>query len=193
MTVGVANSAATAAHAEEATDALYASKLGTGTVGSSTIPIYLSSGAPVQCGRTIPLITLNGSINTAPSFYAPTSVGTKGYILQSNGSGAPSWTALNSGIESGDGYIRFSSGIQICWGQADHGSDAYDWSASISFAKSFAYTPYVVATPISTAGSGQMCEVSNVSITGVTIKQYSKPSAGGKARYVNYIAIGKYN
>lgn len=40
---------------------------------------------------TIPSITLNGSENTSPSFYAPTSAGTSGYVLTSNGSGAPTW------------------------------------------------------------------------------------------------------
>lgn len=83
-----------------------ADKLGTKTVGGTNNPVYLSSGAPKQCERTIPKITLNGSTNTAPSFYAPTSSGTKGYFLVSNGSGSPSWvknkteTVLWSGVES---------------------------------------------------------------------------------------------
>ncbi len=42
---------------------------------------------------TVPSITLNGSGSTSPSFYAPTSAGTSGYVLKSNGSGAPTWTS----------------------------------------------------------------------------------------------------
>ena len=42
---------------------------------------------------TVPTITLNGSSTTSPSFYAPTSAGTSGYVLKSNGSGAPTWTS----------------------------------------------------------------------------------------------------
>lgn len=42
---------------------------------------------------TIPSITLNGSSTTSPSFYAPTTAGTSGYVLKSNGSGAPTWTS----------------------------------------------------------------------------------------------------
>lgn len=38
--------------------------------------------------------TLNGTVNTAPSFYAPTAVGAAGQVLTSNGSGAPSWKKL---------------------------------------------------------------------------------------------------
>lgn len=40
-------------------------------------------------------LTLNGadSVSTSASIYAPTSAGTNGYVLKSNGSGAPSWLA----------------------------------------------------------------------------------------------------
>lgn len=83
-----------------------ADKLGTETVGGTNNPVYLLGGIPKQCERTIPKITLNGSTSTTPSFYAPTSSGTKGYFLVSNGSGSPSWvknkteTVLWSGSES---------------------------------------------------------------------------------------------
>ena len=78
-----------------ATTATTATKLGTDTKGSSTKPIYLSAGTPTECstyaGGT--KVTLNGSSKGAStaSFYAPTSAGTSGYILKSNGSGAPTW------------------------------------------------------------------------------------------------------
>lgn len=49
-------------------------------------------------------ISLNGSNNVfdgssskSISFYAPTTAGTKDYVLTSNGSGAPSWKAASSG------------------------------------------------------------------------------------------------
>ena len=45
----------------------------------------------IALSSTIPSITLNGSSTTSPSFYAPTTAGTSGQILQSNGSGAPTW------------------------------------------------------------------------------------------------------
>lgn len=43
---------------------------------------------------TIPVITLNGSSTTSPSFYAPISAGNNGNYLKSNGSGAPVWAGL---------------------------------------------------------------------------------------------------
>lgn len=42
---------------------------------------------------TVPTISLNGSSTTSASFYAPTTAGTSGYVLSSNGSGAPSWVS----------------------------------------------------------------------------------------------------
>lgn len=74
-----------------------AAKLGSDTLGSTTKPIYLSSGTATECntyaGGTA--VTLNGSskASTTASFYAPTSSGTSGYLLKSNGSSAaPTWT-----------------------------------------------------------------------------------------------------
>lgn len=48
-------------------------------------------------GKTTNNISMNGSSNNNPTFYAPTSVGTDGYFLKSNGAGAPTWTAMSSG------------------------------------------------------------------------------------------------
>lgn len=64
---------------------------------------------------TIPTITLNGSSTTSPSFYAPTSAGTSGQVLTSNGSGAPTWQAPQSGGVTGvvlpDGTNLVSNGV----------------------------------------------------------------------------------
>lgn len=47
---------------------------------------------------TIPSITFNGSATASPSFYAPTTAGTSGYYLKSNGSGAPTWAEVTAGV-----------------------------------------------------------------------------------------------
>lgn len=39
-------------------------------------------------------INLNGANVSSPSFYAPTSAGTSGYVLTSSGGGAPTWTQI---------------------------------------------------------------------------------------------------
>lgn len=45
-------------------------------------------------GATKNAITLNGTANANPSFYAPVDAGTQGQVLLSNGSGAPTWSAM---------------------------------------------------------------------------------------------------
>lgn len=48
--------------------------------------------AGISAGATVNNITLNGQSNQNPSFFAPTTAGTSGQILQSNGSNqAPTW------------------------------------------------------------------------------------------------------
>lgn len=49
--------------------------------------------------KTQNTITMNGTTNANPTFYAPTSAGTEGYYLKSNGSGAPIWAAMSGGID----------------------------------------------------------------------------------------------
>ena len=63
------------------------------TLPDKTGTIALTSDIP-----TVPTITLNGSSTTSPSFYAPTTAGTSGYYLKSNGSGAPTWATIPAGV-----------------------------------------------------------------------------------------------
>lgn len=67
---------------------------------------FVVASAPVT-------ITLNGSATSNPSFYAPTTAGTSGYILKSNGSGAPTWIApstlnVGSALQISDGSITYT-------------------------------------------------------------------------------------
>lgn len=73
----------------------------TGTVGdwaagSLVSFVYYNNEWVLQSPTLI--ATLNGAEyfagNTEPTWYAPTSAGTDGYVLVSNGSGAPSWVNL---------------------------------------------------------------------------------------------------
>lgn len=47
----------------------------------------------IATGATKNTITLNGTANANPSFYAPTAAGSNGQILVSSGTGAPTWKA----------------------------------------------------------------------------------------------------
>lgn len=75
---------------------------------SNNASITLSQGSTYQLtagGKTYTFkmpaaatVTLNGTSTTSASFYAPTGAGTKGYFLQSNGNGAPTWVPLTTEI-----------------------------------------------------------------------------------------------
>ena len=65
-------------------------------VGSATQPVYFNNQGKPTVANTIPAVTLNGSANNTPSFYAPTAAGTNNYVLKSSGSGAPTWVAQST-------------------------------------------------------------------------------------------------
>lgn len=62
-------------------------------IGNASTNVWYTFNSTLAKASEIPTISLNGngSISEA-SFYAPTSAGTNGQYLKSNGSGAPSWT-----------------------------------------------------------------------------------------------------
>lgn len=63
-----------------------------GSINISLVDGYIDfvvASAPIT-------INLNGTTTTNPSFYAPTSGGTSGYLLKSNGENAPGWISASS-------------------------------------------------------------------------------------------------
>ena len=74
--------------------------------------------AGVDEGATKDTITLNGTATKTPSFYAPTTAGTKGQQLVSNGTGAPVWqdaptiikkyTATNGALTAAGGAFTWT-------------------------------------------------------------------------------------
>ena len=57
--------------------------------------VYLNDGTTVEA--SLPVVNVNGVKIKTTSFYAPTSAGTNGYVLKSNGSGEPTWAEMSSG------------------------------------------------------------------------------------------------
>ena len=68
-------------------------------------------------------LTLNGTTNGASggtslgSFYAPTAVGTDGYVLKSSGSGAPSWVAQSTLSVGTAAKLNTGTTTYTAWGQ----------------------------------------------------------------------------
>ena len=80
-------------------------------------------------------ITLNGTATTSPSFYAPTSVGTDGYVLKSGGSGAPSWVAQSTlSVGSATTATKFNSDRTIALTGDVTGSVSSDGTSGWSIA-----------------------------------------------------------
>lgn len=68
-------------------------------------------------GATANAITLNGTETADPDFYAPTTAGTNGQYLKSNGSGAPTWETLPTILKkySANNTALTASGGAFTW------------------------------------------------------------------------------
>lgn len=67
-------------------------------------------------------VTLNGAASTSPAFYAPTTAGTSGQVLTSNGSGAPTWQPAPEAVHK---YIATNSALTASGG-------AWTWTIAAS-------------------------------------------------------------
>lgn len=91
----------------------------------STMVVKLSGIAE---GATQNAITLNGTANANPSFYAPIDAGTQGQVLLSNGSGAPTWSTMPESFHkyTATNKAITASGGTFSWSipKATHGIDS---------------------------------------------------------------------
>ena len=170
---------ATVEHANSATSATTASKLGSSTLGSTTQPIYLDSGTAKQCsvyaGGTA--ITLNGTSKaaTTASFYAPTASGTANQVLISGGANtAPSWTnQSNLSVGSASSATTATSAGKI----TTNGSNGQYWAMTSASAQGWKTTTVSNEwTGGTTSGPTIKTTVNGVAGTAVAI-----PSAGASA------------
>lgn len=100
-------------------------------VGDGTTYVQYSKAdkeklAGIDAEATKNTITLNGAETKNPSFYAPTTVGAKDYILVSSGDGAPQWQALPEGVKkaSVNNIQLTASGGIFTWAISNTASDA---------------------------------------------------------------------
>lgn len=131
--------------------------------------------ASINCG-------VNGSGEPYTSAITPantsnsTSIATTAWvksILSSSGNGLATFS------KSGNGYIRFSNGIQICWGTVSTGSTA-------TFAKAFSTIYSATLSMIVDDNGGYVAYVGSISTTQIKARRYNNNS-GTSCRY---IAIG---
>ena len=92
--------------------------LASGTANGAMSSAQFTKLGGIDEGATKDTITLNGTTTKTPSFYAPTTAGTKGQQLVSNGTGAPVWqnmptilkkyTATNGTITAAGGAFTWT-------------------------------------------------------------------------------------
>ena len=92
--------------------------LASGTANGAMSSAQFTKLGGIDEGATANTITLNGTATKTPSFYAPTTAGTKGQQLVSNGTGAPVWqnmptilkkyTATNGAITAAGGAFTWT-------------------------------------------------------------------------------------
>lgn len=149
----------------------YTTSLNSGTPGSNvTLTLPITTGTLALTSQ-IPAVTLNGSSTTSPNFYAPTSVGTNGYYLKSNGSGAPAWSALptipTAGTSASAVGTTASGGSASTYSKSDHVHNI----TSTTITTALGYTPYNSTNPNGyTSNTGT---VTGVKVNGTTVNPTS--------------------
>lgn len=99
-----------------------------GTAAGAMSSADFTKLAGIDPGATANTITLNGTATKTPSFYAPTTAGTNGQYLKSNGSGAPTWATLPTILKkyTAQNGVLTAAGGAWTWSiaQATHGVTA---------------------------------------------------------------------
>ena len=132
--------------------------------------------AGVAEGATANTITLNGTATANPIFYAPTTVGTNGQYLKSNGSGAPTWATLPTILKK---YTAQNTALTAAGG-------AWTWS--------IAQATHDVAAPLTVqlfdaSGNMVMADVAVATNGNVTIVINDTASAGTLAANTYRVVI----
>ena len=129
-----------------------------------TIPTVNNATLTIQKnGTTVKTFTANASSNVTCNITVPTKVSQltndSGYITVE---------------EQGDGYIRYSNGIQICWGLG-----IYDNGQVVSYAKAFIEFPSVVTSP-------------KANPTNWHSEHFTMSDISSGSNYVSWQAIGRW-
>ena len=123
-----------------------AAKLDTTTAGSATQPTYFASGKPVACSYTLGKSVPSNAVFTDHTYSAATqsAEGLMSAADKQKLDGIAAGATGSNITASGDGYIRFSDGTQICWGEIV--SSGYpNYYSVVNFEVPFVDNSYCVA------------------------------------------------
>lgn len=87
----------------------------TSVLYNSAQRVYVKTATWGNGTLSISGVTLNGTFEVSPSFYAPTTAGTSGYVLTSSGSGAPTWQAASGGSVTPMTNNEIDSAVNTAW------------------------------------------------------------------------------
>ena len=132
--------------------------LASGTANGAMSSAQFTKLSGIDTGATANTITLNGTATKTPSFYAPTTAGTKGQQLVSNGTGAPVWQDMPTNLKK---YSANNTTITAAGG-------AYTWT--IAKATHGINTPVVVQLYEVATNEMVMADVVVATTGDVTIK-----------------------
>lgn len=135
-----------------------------------------SAGYADKAGAALIMAAANAPANRIQvgSFSLAASDGNNLSVLEGLPGGGLNWAGHPVGILVGDGngYARFQSGLQICWGRTSWGNLTRGWSGAdkaVSFALPFVDTNYGLTTGTDFGGSGFsyfMCTCTERTTTG---------------------------
>lgn len=140
--------------------------LASGTANGAMSSTQFTKLGGIDEGATKNTITLNGTATKTPSFYAPTTAGTKGQQLVSNGTGAPVWQDVPTILKK---YTATNGAITAVGG-------AFSWA--IAAATHRVSSPITVQVYEVATGGMVLTDVSVATNGNVTIRINDTENAG---------------
>lgn len=169
-------------------DALLKALIGSGSIGSSSQPIYYKDGKLYAGGYTFRL-NHNTSDTKIPVF----SNGFLDYILKSELANATTGGGIVAALLEQNGYIKFANGLILQWGYADDASN-YSHTVEFSFTIAFAVKPYIIdlIMALKKESGTNFFYALPISVTNTTAKMYYSGYGSGSnnTRGYYWLAIG---
>jgi hypothetical protein len=145
---------------------------------STTYDIRDANAVDVTSNQTV------GGIKTFSNAPVVGSINLDGKTIDTDANGNMTYDShiVDTIEEQGEGYIRYSNGLQICWGYVARGSEM-----TKNFPKSFSIPPTVSVT-VNGNGANSTNSIATANCTAQAITVYNNVSAYGSF----YIAIGRW-
>lgn len=169
-------------------DALLKALIGSGSIGSSSQPIYYKDGKLYAGGYTFRL-NHNTTDDKIPVF----ANGMLDYILKSELANATTGGGIVAALLEQNGYVKFSNGLILQWGYVDDANN-YSHTIELSFTIAFAAKPYIIDAimALKKESGTNFFYALPVSVTNTTAKLYYSGYGSGSnnTRGYYWIAIG---